>query len=323
MRLLLFADPSLASSMTLLEGCLKAAGGRGDVEVVAVIDTSRTPAPPLRLARAALSRGLRSAFNLNTTAEPERTPLLRTCASLSRRARVRLLTPGKTGVNDPDFVAELDRLRADAAIALMVAQIFRAPLLETCGLPVNYHNGLLPRYQGVAATGWSIYEGAQRSGFSFHLMSEQVDRGPLLLQDSVPLRHDSTAAVVEQAKTALARTKLSELFDVLLAPALSPLVRDEPGSSFGRAEMGAIRTVEDPTALTLAELQLRLRAFEILDLTLAGERCRVTALRRVGARPRNRRLAFTTADGVAVEPSRILHLPPVVHRALRPLVGPA
>ena len=199
----------------------------------------------------------------------------------------------------------------------MVGQIFRSPLLAACKVPINYHNGLLPQYQGVAATGWSIYEGAPRSGFSFHRMTEAVDRGPILLQGAVPLGPKAAAGPIERAKTRLACSELDSLFDVLISGAGSALPPDGPHSSFSRAALRAIRAVEDPEKLTLDELELRLRAFETIGLTLAGRCWNTTALRRIGRRRRDRRLAFMTADGIWVEPSRFGHLPSVVYRALR------
>jgi hypothetical protein len=146
-------------------------------------------------------------------------------------------------------------------------------------------------------------------------MTEEVDRGPILLQGAVPVAPGAAAAPIERAKTGLACSELDSMFDLLISPAGNSVEPDGPGSSFSRAALRAIRSVEDPEKLSLDELELRLRAFETIDLTLAGRRWRTTALRRIGRRPRNRRLAFTTADGVWVEPSRIMHLPPVVYRA--------
>ncbi len=321
MRLVVFADPAMASSMSLLGGALEvSASSGGQIEIVAVVDTARTPASRLRLPRTLASTALRRLYNLNTAAEPE-DPALVSCRWLARRRRVPVLAPRAAGVNDPSFVQALKQLRPDAAIALMVAQIFREPLLAACVMPVNYHNGLLPRYQGVAATAWSIYEGAAESGFSFHLMSQEVDQGPILLQGAVPLLPTSATAPVERAKTALARGKLGELFTSLRTPEPRAIAQEEPGSSFTRADLGLIRTVEQPSQLSFAELELRLRAFEIIDLTLAGRRWRVTALRRVGRRARNPGLAFTTADGVRVEPSRVWHVPPAAYRVLQPALG--
>src|SRR5271165_2064100 len=209
LRLLLFVDPQLASSMTLLAASLKTAAAREDIEISAIVDTAREPPPPLRLARALAGSGLRAACNINTAAEPTVPPLFATCASLARRRRIPVLAPRERGVNDPSFVEAIQRLEPDAAIVLMVAQIFGPSLLAACSAPINYHNGLLPQYRGVAATGWSIYEGAPRSGFSFHQMIEAVDRGPILLQGSVPVGPGAAAAPIVRAKTRLACTELN------------------------------------------------------------------------------------------------------------------
>jgi hypothetical protein len=323
LRLLLFVDPDLASSVTLLAASLKTAAAREDIEVAAIVDAAHQPPSPLRLPRALAVWGMRGICNLNTAAEPAAPIQFATCASLARRRRIPVLAPRERGVNDPSFVEAVRRLEPDATIALMVGQIFRSPLLAACNAPINYHNGLLPQYRGVAATGWSIYEGAPRSGFSFHRMTEQVDRGPILLQGAVRVGPKAAAAPIERAKTRLACSGLDSLFDLLVSGAAGSLQPDGLGSSFSRAALRAIRAVENPEELTLDELELRLRAFETIGLTLAGRCWNTTALRRIGHRPRNRQFAFTTAEGIWVEPSRLSHLPPVVYRSLRSVYGSA
>ncbi len=320
LRLILFADPELASSMGLLAASLKTAAEREDIEIAAVVDTALKPGSLLRLPRALAAWGVRGLFNPGAAIDPARQPLLANCSSLARRRGIPLLAPREPGVNDPSFVEAIERLEPDATIALMVTQIFRSPLLQACRVPVNYHDGLLPHYRGVAATGWSIYQGATRSGFSFHRMIERVDRGPIVLQDAVPVGHDSVAAQVVNAKTRLAGTRLNSLFDALASSGES-IEQSEVGSSFSRADLRAIRTVERPEQLSVDELELRLRSFGTVDLTLAGRPWITTALRRIRRRPHNRRLAFTTSDGVRVEPSRVRHLPPAVYAALAAGLG--
>jgi methionyl-tRNA formyltransferase len=320
LRLVLFADPTLASSVSLLGASLRTAAEREDVEVAAVVDTARRAQPPMRLLRALAAWGVRGMFNPSTAGGPARGPLLSNCASLARRYGIPVLAPREAGVNDPSFVAAIERLAPDATVAFMVSQIFREPLLRACGLPVNYRDGLLPHYRGVAATEWSIYEGASRSGFSFHRMIEQVDHGPILLQDSVPLGAASMAIQVQGAKTRVAGSKLDELFDLLVSSS-EPLPQSGPGSAFTHADLHAIRAIDEPDRLTVNELELRVRAFGRIDLTLTGKPWATTALRRIARRPRHRRLAFTTADGVWVEPSRVLHLPPALYGALAAGVG--
>ena len=57
------------------------------------------------------------------------------------------------------FRRDRAEIAPDASLALMVGQIFRGPLLDACRRPINFHDGLLPNYRGVAATGWSVYRG--------------------------------------------------------------------------------------------------------------------------------------------------------------------
>jgi hypothetical protein len=233
-----------------------------------------------------------------------------------------VLAPRGLGINDPRFVETIAELKADAGISLMVAQIFRAPLLNAVAMPLNYHPGQLPHYRGIAATGWSIYNGESESGFSFHRMVEQVDRGPILLQGAVPLGPRSGSAQTERAKSKAASSQLHAWFDVLSSGDCAG-VEQAGGSGYTRADERAIRTIAQPSELTLHELELRLRSFEWLYLMLAGRYRPVTALRRTGRLRHNHELSFRTADDIAVEVSRLMYLPPVLHRALGPLYGSA
>ncbi|HSR98436.1 MAG TPA: formyltransferase family protein [Kofleriaceae bacterium] len=318
--MVVFVDPNMANSMELLAGHLQGAAERDDVEVVAIVDTAPEPPPRLELARSLAVRAVHFTCNPIDGAGKTLRPLFSTCAALARRWRVPLLAPRERGINDPEFVETVRRLRPDVGISLMVAQIFRAPLLDACAVPLNYHPGLLPHYRGIAATGWSIYKSERESGFTFHRMVEQVDRGPILLQGTVPLGPRSIAAQTERAKTKAARARLAEWFDILAAREFAG-VEQTDGSTFTRVDERAIRTVEHPEQLSLDELDLRLRAFEYIYLTLAGQDWAATALRRLGRSRRDRRLAFTTADGVAVRVSRLRHVPPMMYRALKPLYG--
>ncbi len=155
---------------------------------------------------------------------------------------------GQRSVNDPSFVEAVRSIAPDASLALMVGQIFRAPLLDACRRPINFHDGLLPNYRGVAATGWSIYHGESESGFTFHRMVERVDRGPIVVQGLVQVAADEDCAQVEFAKTQQARHQLDDLFD-RLAAGDGEIEQSDAGSSFSRAELRAIRTVEQPQAL--------------------------------------------------------------------------
>jgi methionyl-tRNA formyltransferase len=222
-------------------------------------------------------------------------------------------------VNDPGFVEALrSSVRPDAAIVLMVGQVFSRPLLTACGVAVNYHAGSLPDYRGVGSTSWSVYNEEPRSGFVYNRLTEGLDEGPVLLRDSVEIPPETTAAQVERAKTERASARFDEALDLLMAGVPG---YDQHGEAvmFTRADLAAIRTVGDPSTLTWAELQRRLRSFEEIELDLCGERWKVTRVRRLRGRRRHRRLAFVTSDGVAAEPTRFRHMPRSIYRVRRSL----
>jgi methionyl-tRNA formyltransferase len=57
---------------------------------------------------------------------------------------------------------------------------------------VNVHSEVLPRFQGAASVIWPIYEGVAETGFTIHQIDAQIDTGPILYQESWPIRFGET-----------------------------------------------------------------------------------------------------------------------------------
>lgn len=73
-------------------------------------------------------------------------------------------------------------------------QILKQPVFDSVGKAVlNFHNGPLPRYGGVNACAWAIFNGEVEHGISWHVMVPQIDAGPILSQRMFPLRPSETA----------------------------------------------------------------------------------------------------------------------------------
>ncbi|HEY7529172.1 MAG TPA: formyltransferase family protein [Gemmatimonadota bacterium] len=313
-RLLLFGASASLISRRLLELAVAEAPRRGLV-IAGVCDTDRRPPPPGRVAAPIrLGRlGARLVFGPDRDL-PRSNPPFWSLAALARRAGAPLVVPPRRDVNDPAFVrAVREELRADLALVCACAQVFRRPLLDAFDAAVNYHNGLLPAYGGLMATSWSIYRGERETGFSYHRMTPQVDGGPLLLQGALPIRDGWSLGRLEAEKTRLAAAALPEV--------LGRLARRDPGRPqvgdrlyFGRQAWRRVRDVDDPSALPSDELGRRLRAFAQLRIRIDGRRLPVTA---VGPARHGQPLAFRTADGRLLRPTRLRELPPAVHSALR------
>lgn len=57
-----------------------------------------------------------------------------------------------------------------------------------CGI-INAHAGDLPRYRGNAVPNWAIINGEKKVVMTVHLMTEELDGGPVIVQREIPLTH--------------------------------------------------------------------------------------------------------------------------------------
>jgi phosphoribosylglycinamide formyltransferase-1 len=64
------------------------------------------------------------------------------------------------------------------------------------GRLVNIHPSLLPRFKGAHAVRDALAAGAEESGCTVHLVTEELDSGPILGQERVPVLAGDTEAVL-------------------------------------------------------------------------------------------------------------------------------
>lgn len=81
-------------------------------------------------------------------------------------------------------IAELE---IDAVFVLTFPWKIPADLLK---LPprgfINFHYALLPKYKGADPIFWQIKNDEKEGGLTVHLMSEELDEGPVILQEKIP-----------------------------------------------------------------------------------------------------------------------------------------
>ena len=96
-------------------------------------------------------------------------------------------------LSTPEVQELLRQLRPD----LQVVVAFRKLPKEVWDFPsmgsVNLHASLLPAYRGAAPIHWAIIRGEKKTGLSTFLITEDIDTGPLLLQEEVAIASDDTA----------------------------------------------------------------------------------------------------------------------------------
>lgn len=87
----------------------------------------------------------------------------------------------------------LNDLKPDFLFSICNSQILSADTLNTCVLPINFHNSLLPAYAGSNSCSWAIYNEEENFGVSFHKISVKADAGDIIMQASFPINLQTTA----------------------------------------------------------------------------------------------------------------------------------
>ena len=94
-----------------------------------------------------------------------------------------------------------DRALADALRAANVSLVCLAGFMRLIGSPLldafpnrilNIHPSLLPAFPGVDAQRQALDHGVKFSGATVHLVTGELDGGPIVIQSVVPVRDDDT-----------------------------------------------------------------------------------------------------------------------------------
>lgn len=95
--------------------------------------------------------------------------------------------------------------------------IFPQKLVESENIDIiNYHNSLLPRHRGVHAEAWSIYDGDQVTGITWHRVNSGIDTGDILCQAEILLNDTMTSISLLNKQSKLAVNTLNIFLDDIL-----------------------------------------------------------------------------------------------------------
>ena len=102
-----------------------------------------------------------------------------------------------------DFDRELAERVAAHDVGLVVGagymRVLSPDFLERFPAVLNVHPSLLPRFRGLRAVGRALEAGVEETGVSVHFMVEEVDAGPVVAQEAVPvLPGDTEETLVER-----------------------------------------------------------------------------------------------------------------------------
>jgi len=121
----------------------------------------------------------------------------------------------------------LENLRPDFVVVAAYGQILPGWLLKAARIaPVNIHGSLLPRYRGAAPVAWAIINGETKTGVTTMIIHEELDSGPILLQQEVPIPIDQTAGELASELSVIGAKLLIKTLEDLQKGTVDPIIQD-------------------------------------------------------------------------------------------------
>ncbi|MGA2252445.1 methionyl-tRNA formyltransferase [Terracidiphilus sp.] len=164
--------------------------------------------------------------------------------------------------NNVEFRALLEAIAPDAIVVVAYGRIIPPWMLALPRLGcINLHASLLPKYRGAAPIQWAVAMGETKTGNTTMLLEEGLDTGPILLQQSLPIAPEQTAADLFDLLAVQGAPLVVETLAGLDAGSIQPQVQDD-----AKATLAPILEREDGrmdfAARSAMELVNRWRGFQ-------------------------------------------------------------
>jgi len=266
-RIVIFVSSVEGVPAILIRGALAALNSMDNMQLVAICLTGALNYPAVRR-RYYFKRAFRAAESLFFIDAQVSQPLPVDLVRLGQRHGFDVIVPRGGDLSSTEFIARLrSEIKPTIALSFYCLKKFSNDLLGVFSHAINYHNGLLPKYKGRRSTSWSIYCGERETGFTFHRMTNRLDGGPVLYQESLLVTLGCSASTLELEKANLA---VASLPDVLNLAVEGYPGRDQIGEgSYHSWEDGkAITRIARPGDFSGEELMRRVWAFDRLEMRL-------------------------------------------------------
>mgnify|MGYP002858412674 CR=1 FL=1 len=101
--------------------------------------------------------------------------------------------------------------------------LFPKEIIEKENLTIiNYHGALLPHYPGRNAECWTIYDGNNQGGLTWHLVTPEVDAGDILIQKTTEITDKTTSFSLLRTYSNLAIEGFCEILPIVLSGEINP-----------------------------------------------------------------------------------------------------
>ena len=147
---------------------------------------------------------------------------------------------------DDAAVSRVAAAEPDALIVCAYGAIVREPLLSAYPI-LNVHPSLLPRWRGAAPIERAIMAGDAETGVSIMELVEELDAGPVQLQETLPIGPDDTYGDVAPRLVELGSEMLLRALDAVADGTLEATPQPADGVTYAEKIAAADRDL-DPAA---------------------------------------------------------------------------
>ena len=138
-----------------------------------------------------------------------------------------------TSVNTAQFKKTLLKLNPDIVLVGSWSEKFEKEIYDIPKIAtINAHPSLLPQYRGPNPYFWTIRNGEQISGVTFHLMDKGFDTGAILAQEEVKIYPSDTGKSLKERTVLTARGVVCELLKALREDIIIPLTQREDKATY-------------------------------------------------------------------------------------------
>ncbi|MCS7165058.1 MAG: methionyl-tRNA formyltransferase [Candidatus Calescibacterium sp.] len=132
--------------------------------------------------------------------------------------------------NYEKLVGELKN--TDIAISCDIGLIIPKELIDLPGIFINIHPSLLPLYRGPSPIQYALLNGDKLTGITICLLSEEIDKGDIILQSVLEIDEDSNYETLKQQLSELALITLKRFIKLYSEKKLSYLKQDETKATY-------------------------------------------------------------------------------------------
>jgi methionyl-tRNA formyltransferase len=169
-----------------------------------------------------------------------------------------VITPEK--IRDPNFLNALKQWNPQIIVVVAFGRILPKSVLDLSPQGcLNVHYSLLPKYRGAAPAAWTIINGEEKGGVTTMQLVEELDAGPIYLQEEVKLNDHETTESLQTKLAPIGAYLLLKTIHGLKNKYLQPQLQDETAVTFApliKKQDGLVDWTQ--SALTI---ERRVRAF--------------------------------------------------------------